>query len=126
MKWKLRLLVGFVVIFFLTYGSMWILARTSLEAIETVVLGNGVEYAMGYTSAVFWYDSNNPKAFAVKIDTVFDDSGVWKKIECCVLSKHGKMSGCAFSKESPECDERLAERQKTIKNYIKRLKKKWK
>ena len=124
MKLWQKLFVGLVVSLFAVWGTLWILARTYVEELETVVASNGVEYTMGYSSAVFWYDSNDSKSFAVEIDTVFDDSGVWKKMECCVLCKYGKMSGCAFSMENPECDTRLKEREKTIKNYIKKLKKK--
>lgn len=118
-----RFLVIVVLLLLLTWVTIFVLAHTYVEDYEKRLTKDGIEFVVGYTSEIFWYDSSVAKSVAIKIDTVFDNTGVWKKIRCCVPSKFGSMSGCVISKEAPECNERLAERQKTIKNYIKRLKK---
>ena len=125
--WIKRLKMIGIIIFFLLlilWGVLLVLARTYEEKYEMGMTKDGVTFVIGYRSEVYWYDSSDVKAMAIKIDTIFDDTGVWKKIRCCVPSKYGSMSACVISKENPECDTRLKEREKTIKNYIKKLKKK--
>lgn len=87
---------------------------------EMKVIIDGVEIHMGYTSAVYWYDSEDASPRLLKIDTVWDAGGGWKKIRCCVPAS-SQMEGCVKDMESEMCDELLPERQPWYRSIIKKI-----